>query len=705
MTERINILTLPRTGSTYLGWCINYHMFGNADREWIELFDNPNPPHPQEDRDFFLTQLLSIEREQPQLIKTHQFHLERAKKAGVLHKVRSALDDYQTIVLLRKDFFEVALSHAIAVHTGEWKFYRNEDQITIDTDNFKRLVVNKWDETNQLIENVYEFEIYNHVFYEDFVDDSFKDFQLTGLPGKVLQPGESPYQKAPPKSQVVTNIDELKDVARETLAWLNRRDDKETVKPEDMQVDLQLDRKRIKPKWLPTGELDPTSPNKVFCMAPWTHTYLSPQGERRMCCASREEHSFQKQYIDASNDPELGDVKASKTDADDFNPVSLEEYWNSPYMMDIRKKLMKGEKIPQCQVCNEDVLSVSAYRKWFTGVLFKDKIDEAFEKTDEDGRTTMPVISFDYRYSNLCNFKCRMCGELLSSSWEAEKKKHNLWSIENQPFMQKDVKAKMNNFQRNVAEPEFKQAISDGIIEEIYWVGGEPLMYDIHWWALEEMVNNGSAKNCYLRYNSNLSRVEFKGKKLYDYLPQFKNWIMCASIDGTGDVVEFIRKGIVWEEWLENFKAGLELPDGNNKMVIDLTITGPGMFSVADLVDLAIELDVSIETKIMFAFHPDIVFSPFAWPRHILDRHINEILAYIKPRVTNRQMSVVRTLEEMKTRPTFEEKWPDTHEREFFKGRLFQEKLDRIRQEQYRIEDIYARDPELHKWWTREQKQ
>ena len=699
MTDKINILTLPRTGSTYLGWCINYHMFGNADRQWIELFDNPNPPDPREDRDFFLTQLLHIEKEKPQLIKTHQFHLERAKKAGVLHKVRNALDDYKTIVLLRRDFFEVALSHALAMHTGEWKFYHNTDTVRIDKEDFKKLIVNKWDETNQLLENVYDFEIYNHVFYEDFVGDSYKDFQLTGLPAKVMQPGESPYQKAPPKANFIENIDELRDVAQRMIARLNRRDDKQTIKPED----LQLDRQRIKPKWLETGELDPTSPNKVFCMAPWTHTYLSPQGERRMCCASREEHSFQKQYIDASNDPELGKVTQSKTSADDFNPVSLEDHWNSPYMMDIRKKLMKGEKIPQCQVCNEDVLSVSAYRKWFTGVLFRDKIDEAFLKTDDDGRTEMPVISFDYRYSNLCNFKCRMCGELLSSSWEAEKKKHNLWSVENQPFMQKDVKAKMNNFQRNVAEPEFKKAISDGIVEEIYWVGGEPLMYDIHWWALEEMVQNGSAKNCYLRYNSNLSRVEFKGKKLYDYLPQFKNWIMCASIDGTGDIVEFIRKGIVWEDWLENFKQGLALPGGNDKMVLDLTITGPGMFSIPDLVDLAIEMDVSIETKIMFAFHPDIVFSPFAWPREILDRRIDEILAYVKPRVTGRQMSVVRTLEEMKTRPTFAEKWPDTHEQEFFKGRIYQERLDQIRQEQYRIEDIYKRDPQLHEWWTREQ--
>ena len=425
------------------------------------------------------------------------------------------------------------------------------------------------------------------------------------------------------------------------------------------------------PIWNSDGSCAEESENKTFCMAPWSHTYISPQGERRMCCASREEHTFQKQYIDSTNDPKYGNVKDSKTDADDFNPSTLEEHWNSAYMKDIRKKLMAGERISQCDVCNDDTLSLSSYRKWFTGVLFKDKIQEAFDKTDDDGHTEMPVISFDYRYSNLCNFKCRMCGEQLSSAWEAEKKKHDMWTVEHQPFMQPTVKQKMQKFQKDVAEPEFKKAISDGLVEEIYWVGGEPLMYDMHWWALEEMVNNGSAKNCYLRYNSNLSRVDFKGKNLFDYLPQFKDWLMCASIDGTGDIVEFIRKGIVWEEWLK------------------------------DLFDLSLELDVRIETKIMFAFHADIVMSPFAWPRHILDRKIDELLDYMIPLKTNKQDPLINTLIEMKKRPTFAEQFPDTHEHEFKNGKGYQDRLDEIRQEQYRLEDIYELDTELYNWWKR----
>lgn len=696
--DKVNILTLPRTGSTYVGWLINYHLYGKGGKEWIEFFDNPNSLSDEADRDFYIQVINQLKQDKPSLIKTHQHHMRKATKVGLGHKVRSTLREYKNIVLLRKDFWQLTLSHALAQTTDEWKYYTTK-QVTIDPEMFKATVVTKWDEVKSVLDNEFGFNIHTQLFYEDLTGNPLEDFALLNLgKPKFNTAPDCPYSKAPNKEERIKNISEIKEVYDEMIAHLEKRDNQSIL---DSTGNVRSD-KRVMPKWKQDGSLDPDSPNKTFCMAPWTHTYLSPQGERRMCCASREEHSFQKQYIDATNDAEHGEVKSSKTDVDDFNPSSLEEHWNSPYMRNIRKKLMAGETLPQCQVCNEDVLSVSAYRKWFTGVLFQDKIEDAFRLTDNDGKTDMPVISFDYRYSNLCNFKCRMCGEQLSSSWEAEKRKHDLWTKENQPFMQKDVKSKMQTFQKDVAEPEFKKAISDGIVEEIYWVGGEPLMYDIHWWALDEMVKNGSAQKCHLRYNTNLSRTTFKNQNLYDYLPKFKDWLICASIDGTGDIVEFIRKGIVWEEWLDNFKAGLKLPGGQNKMVLDLTITGPGMFSIIDLVDLALELDVSIETKIMFAFHPDIVFSPFAWPRHILDRHIDRILDNIESRVTHKQMSVVNTLKEMKNRQTFQEKWPKEAEAKFRAGRKYQETLDRIRQEQFTISDIYKNDPELYEWWNRD---
>lgn len=166
---------------------------------------------------------------------------------------------------------------------------------------------------------------------------------------------------------------------------------------------------------------------------------------------------------------------------------------------------------------------------------------------------------------------------------------------------------------------------------------------------------------------------------------------------------EFIRTGLVWEEWLENFKQGVALPGGKDKMLLDLTITGPGMFSLKELFDLSQELGVRMETKMMFAFHPDMVFSPFAWPRHILDKVIQENLDYMEPIAEKNQETLINTLREMKSRPTFAQQWND-HHKPSVGGRQFQAKLSEIRKDKQigmpTIEDIYQEHcPELYDWW------
>ena len=450
------------------------------------------------------------------------------------------------------------------------------------------------------------------------------------------------------------------------------------------------------------GKIDPSSPNKTFCIAPWVHTYISPQSERRLCCASREEHSFQKQYIDSTNDERYGKVKQSNPDA--YNPVSLKEHWNSDYMKKIRRNLMAGVEIPQCDVCNKSILSLNTYRAWFTGHLFNSKIQEAFDKTDDSGFTTMEPISFDYRFSNICNFKCRMCGEQLSSSWEAEKRKHNMWNPNNDPWMVPEMKKTIEEFHTNVVNKEFQEAINKGIVEEIYWVGGEPLLFDIHWSAMKQLVNEKNADKCYVRYNTNLSKIQHKQDNLFlDILPHFKDWLICASIDATGKIGEFIRTGLKWNLWLNNYLLGCEL--NKNKMRIDLTLTGPGMFDLKNIVDLALQTKTYIETKIVFAFHPDIVLSPFAWPRDVLDTIINDNISYIKSTNDTRYTaSLLATLEDMKNRPTFKEQWPDTYEQGFKNGKGYQDRIKNIRQDgtnkTLTIEDIYKQEPKILEWWN-----
>ena len=159
--------------------------------------------------------------------------------------------------------------------------------------------------------------------------------------------------------------------------------------------------------------------------------------------------------------------------------------------------MLAGEAIPQCVVCNENVLNLHTYRKYFTETLFPDKIQDILNSTDETGHTTMIPISYDYRLSNLCNFKCRMCGDQLSSSWESENKIH---TTPIDAWLQPNTRRKISNFQVEVLEEELQAAVDQGVIEEIYWVGGEPLMWERHWTIMQQLVDTGQSKDVAVSY-------------------------------------------------------------------------------------------------------------------------------------------------------------------------------------------------------------
>jgi len=386
---------------------------------------------------------------------------------------------------------------------------------------------------------------------------------------------------------------------------------------------------------------------KYLCTAPWTHTYVSPQGERRLCCASREDSDFQKQYIDT------GEQNPEPI----FNPISIKDHWNSEYMKDIRKRMMDGEAIPQCVVCNENVLNLHTYRSYFTDTLFPHKIQELIDTTDDTGYTTMVPVSYDYRLSNLCNFKCRMCGDQLSSSWEAENKVNN--RLQDEPWLIPNNRRKITNFQKEVLEEELQAAVDEDVIEEIYWVGGEPLMWERHWTIMDQLKDSKRKKEITIRYNTNLSRVDYKKYNLFDMLEGFKAMNICASIDGAGAIGEYIRTGIKWDDWLDNFKRGIYLNEqyGDDGMVFDVTLTTPGLFGLKDLFDVVTELDVKSYFKFTYGFTPNVLMCPDALPKSIVEPYCNELIEYMESRKTEKTQVYIDSLKNLIERKSFDEQW------------------------------------------------
>jgi hypothetical protein len=423
-------------------------------------------------------------------------------------------------------------------------------------------------------------------------------------------------------------------------------------------------------------------------MAPWVHTYISPQTERRLCCASREPAQNFKQYIDTS----AGTNK--------YVPIALVDHWNSDHMRSVRRRMMDGETLPECEVCNSKILNTSVYRTYFDQ-LFGHKLEELWNTTDDTGRTTMQPVSWDYRFSNLCNFKCRMCGDMLSSSWETEEKKHSPHYLDmpSNAWATPKIKKQIEIFQVDTVEQEFALAVEQHRVEEIYWVGGEPLMYEQHWKYMKRIADLGDGPRVYARYNSNLSRVNYRGMNLYtDILSKMRDWQMCASIDGTGAIGEYIRTGLRYTDWLDNFKQGVAIQKNRRQMRLDFTLTLPGMFEVENIMRLAQELDVEVLAKVVFSFSPNIIMSPLALPRDILHPWIDQLLSVIPPG------AMYDILVQLKNRPTFDEQWPDTYAKGLAQGKSRVLHLENIRECELTFRKIMSAKPELLEWWDQIEK-
>jgi len=285
---------------------------------------------------------------------------------------------------------------------------------------------------------------------------------------------------------------------------------------------------------------------------------------------------------------------------------------------------------------------------------------------------------------------------MLSSAWETEQRKNNMinWSNPKNNWMRPEIKKDIIAFQEDSVENEFRQAVEEHRVEEIYWVGGEPLMYEQHWRYMNRIVELGDGPKLYARYNTNLSRVNYKGIDLYnDILTNIRDYQICASLDGTGDIGEYIRTGLDYDQWLENFKRGLDIMRYTRQWRIDFTLTLPGLFEVENIQQLADELGVEILAKTVFTFTPDVVLSPLALPRELLDSKVNEIIKCVK------SPALQDVLEQLKKRPTIQEQWPDDYQSGMQKGKRRILELERIRKDAFTLDKILQRDSKIHEWW------
>ena len=222
----------------------------------------------------------------------------------------------------------------------------------------------------------------------------------------------------------------------------------------------------------------------TICAIPWVHLNIIPGGKVYPCCMTSEH----------------------KTYAGDLNTQTIEEIWNGDYLKNIRTQMINGEEPNMCRRCFESERSSGGSTRINQNRYFHEKLNEIPNITSPTGHVDKVDLRYwDFRFSNLCNYKCRTCGPEFSSSWIPDAKEMGWISFQES---KKVLNIESVDESRNV---DFLRKYVD-VVEKVYFAGGEPLLMDEHWQILD-MLDEAKKYDVVITYNTNLSVLKYKNKK------------------------------------------------------------------------------------------------------------------------------------------------------------------------------------------------
>lgn len=258
-----------------------------------------------------------------------------------------------------------------------------------------------------------------------------------------------------------------------------------------------------------------TSP--TFCALPFGHLFLSEEGKSFPCCYALEPG--------AVNRDESGEAISVKS------PADLSLAWNSPSQRKVRKSLLAGEKPAACKRCfgleSHGLMSL----REISNRSFGQEAARAAAQMQPDGSLPLELFSVDLRLGNFCNLRCQMCSPV--SSRKLAEDFRLLY-----PDSQED-------FRRQAAIDWHKNnSLLSGLLNsaeglrEAHFAGGEPFLIPEVATLVERLAQRQDAKEISLSFNTNATYLP---EKLLALFPRFKSVRLIVSLDGMGEVNDYIR--------------------------------------------------------------------------------------------------------------------------------------------------------------------
>jgi len=281
---------------------------------------------------------------------------------------------------------------------------------------------------------------------------------------------------------------------------------------------------------------------KHLCVVPFINLASRTNGEVRYCCFAPGNRN-----------------KKPTGESYNWGDDPIEEIWNSEHSKNFRMRMIKGEKVEECENCwKQESAGKVSKRKIENKYYLEENLPVIKYAEKNNGKTNQLPIYLDLRPGNLCNLKCRSCNSDFSSKLALEV--DTKWD-KSLPFYSEN---KLNELDKLYLANWYKtetfwsnlKKMLPGLVH-VYISGGEPTIIPKIRDFLKLCVSSGHAKHIKLRFNTNLMTFD---QVFFDFLPEFRSVSLVPSIDAFGDRLAYIRHPLRWTTFEKNFIKCLQLP-------------------------------------------------------------------------------------------------------------------------------------------------
>jgi sulfatase maturation enzyme AslB (radical SAM superfamily) len=272
---------------------------------------------------------------------------------------------------------------------------------------------------------------------------------------------------------------------------------------------------------------------KTFCAAPWFGIRLDWDGQFRPCCQldkNQSKFAGRKTYT--------------------IHDSTVDEWMGSDYSTYLRKELTQGNCLPECHKCwNKEDNTLKNLRHISNDSVTANSADN-IEKTwvksfvnRAPNYNKYRLMIADIKLSNVCNFACAMCSPTDSSKlfdrWGKDQESTIVKKIlKNDPYYFKNI---VKNYQSQRGYRHLRDILTNPITH-LKLLGGEPLLdNDLFEILQSQPVEKQSKINLHFITNGSQSLVDAVQK-----LSGYKNVSFGVSLEGVGEVQDYIRSGSNW---------------------------------------------------------------------------------------------------------------------------------------------------------------